>query len=179
MSEEVEELSVEIDDGVEDTPTKEDQFDKAENATQKRIDRLTKKMREAERREGEAVNYAKKIQQENDSVKARMANLDTNYVSEYTNRVTTQTESAEKELTRAMEIGDTAGAVQAQRQLTNLAIENDRARQAKLQQDRYRQQAEAQQQAQLQQPMPRRLVDPTQKPKHGLLKMIGLDKMKL
>ena len=73
MCEEVEELSVEIDDGVEDTPSKEDQFDKAENATQKRIDRLTKKMREAERREGEAVNYAKKIQQENDSVKARMA----------------------------------------------------------------------------------------------------------
>jgi len=160
MSEETEELNIEIDDGVEDTPSKEDQFDKAENATQKRIDRLTKKMREAERREGEAVNYAKKIQQENDSVKARMANLDTNYVSEYTNRVTTQTESAEKELTRAMEIGDTAGAVQAQRQLTGLAIENDRARQAKLQQDRYRQQAEAQQQAQLRQPMPQQAPAP-------------------
>ena len=76
-------------------PVQEDQFDKAENATQKRIDRLTKKMREAERRESEAINYAKQIQQENANVKARMANLDNSYVSEYTNRVSTQTESAE------------------------------------------------------------------------------------
>ena len=41
-----------------------DQFEKADNATQKRIDRLTKKMREAERRENEAINYAKQVQQE-------------------------------------------------------------------------------------------------------------------
>ena len=38
----------------------DDNFDKAENATQKRIDRLTKKMREAERQREEAVKYAQR-----------------------------------------------------------------------------------------------------------------------
>ena len=141
-------------------PVQEDQFDKAENATQKRIDRLTKKMREAERRESEAINYAKQIQQENANVKARMANLDNSYVSEYTNRVSTQTESAEQALSRAMEIGDTKAVVEAQRALTNLAIEGDRAKQAKMQQDRYQQQLQAQQQAQLRQPMPQQAPAP-------------------
>ena len=51
-------------------------------------------------------------------------------------------------------MGDTAGVVEAQRKITSLAIENDRAKQAKVQQERYAQQYEAQQQAQVQQPMP-------------------------
>ena len=34
----------------------DDNFDKAQTSTQKRIDRLTKKMREAERREQEAIH---------------------------------------------------------------------------------------------------------------------------
>ena len=132
----------------------EDQFEKSDTATQKRIDRLTKKMRDAERRESEALNYAKKVQAESQTIKQRMDSLDTSYVNEYTNRVTTQMEQAEKDLTRAMELGDSTEAVKIQRNMTSLAIESDRASQAKMQQDRYRQQAAAQQQQQVQQPMP-------------------------
>jgi len=132
----------------------EDQFEKSDTATQKRIDRLTKKMREAERRESEALNFAKKVQAESQAVKQRMDSLDTSYVNEYSTRVTSQMETAEKDLTRAMELGDTAEAVKIQRNMTSLAIESDRASQAKMQQDRYRQQATAQQQQQVQQPMP-------------------------
>ena len=83
---ETEVVDVEV---TEEAPEKEsDSFDRAENATQKRIDRLTKKMREAERREAEALNYAKQVQGESQQLKSRMANLDTSYVQEYTNRVT-------------------------------------------------------------------------------------------
>ena len=39
--------------------------------SKKRIDRLTKKMREAERREQAAIDYAKKIKAEADSTKLR------------------------------------------------------------------------------------------------------------
>jgi hypothetical protein len=60
----------------------DDQFEKAETATQKRIDRLTKKMREAERREQEAIKYAQAVQGESNNLKQRMTNLDTNYVTE-------------------------------------------------------------------------------------------------
>jgi hypothetical protein len=140
--------------------TSEDQFDKADTATQKRINRLTKKMREAERREAEAVNYAKQVQAESQQLKTRMNNLDTNYVNEFSSRVTTQTKQAQDAMARAMEVGDTKAAVEAQQQLTELAIQNDRAQQAKIQQERYQKQVEAQQQAQVNQPMPQQQPEP-------------------
>ena len=132
----------------------EDQFEKAETNTQKRIDRLTKKMREAERQKDEAIRYAQGVQAEAAQLKNRMDAMDTNYVNEYSNRVTSEMGTAEGELARAIEIGDTNGVVEAQRKITRLAIENDRAEQAKAQQQRYAQQAQAQAQTQVQQPMP-------------------------
>ena len=132
----------------------DDNFDKAESATQKRIDRLTKKMREAERQREEALRYAQGVQTEAQKLKARMDALDTSYVSEYSSRVETQMATAEQDLARAIEMGDTNGVVEAQRKITKLAIENDRAQQAKVQQERYAQQARAQQEARVNQPMP-------------------------
>jgi hypothetical protein len=146
-----EETEVEIADVGNDS---DENFKKAETATQKRIDRLTKKMREAERREQEALKYAQAVQNEAVTLKQRMQNLDTNYVTEYTNRVTTQTQQAENELARAIELGDAQGTVAAQRKLTALAIQADRAAQAKMQSDRARQQAAAAAQYQAQRPMP-------------------------
>lgn len=128
----------------------EDQFQKAENSTQKRIDRLTKKMREAERREQEALNYAKQVQNESAQLKQRFSALDSNYVTEYSTRVQTQMEQTEKELARAMEIGDTAAAVEANKKMIALASESERANQARIAQERQKQQAE-QQRAQPQQ----------------------------
>ena len=122
----------------------EDQFQKAENSTQKRIDRLTKKMREAERREQEALNYAKQVQNEAAQLKQRFSALDSNYVTEYSTRVQTQMEQTEKELARAMEIGDTAAAVEANKKMIALASESERANQAKIAQERQKQQAEQQ-----------------------------------
>jgi NADH dehydrogenase/NADH:ubiquinone oxidoreductase subunit G len=132
----------------------EDQFQKAEDATQKRINRLTKKMREAERQKDEALRYAQQVQTEADGLKSRISNLDTSYVQEYSTRVSTQVAQAEAALSRAMEMGDTKAAVDAQRQLTALAIQADRAEQAKQQQLRYSQQQAAAQQYQARQPMP-------------------------
>ncbi len=91
------ENQVEASDNTDDS---DDQFKKAESATQKRIDRLTKKMREAERREQEAINYARQVQTESQQLKQRMDNLDTSYVSEFSTRVTAQMEQAENELER-------------------------------------------------------------------------------
>ena len=134
--------------------SEDDNFDKAENATQKRIDRLTKKMREAERQREEALKYAQGVQAEAQQLKQRMDALDTNYVNEYSSRVETQMATAEQELARSIEMGDTNGVIEAQRKITRLAIENDRAQQAKVQQERYAQQIKAQQEARVNQPMP-------------------------
>jgi hypothetical protein len=132
----------------------EDQFQKAETSTQKRIDRLTKKMREAERREQEAIRYAQGVQNESQQIKQRMQTLDTSYVAEYSNRVSTQMQQAEAALARAIEIGDSQATVAAQRALTGLAIQADRAAQAKAQSARAQQQAQAAAQYQAQRPMP-------------------------
>jgi hypothetical protein len=79
-----------------------------------------------------------------------MSSLDTSYVNEYTTRVETQLAQTEKEMARAMELGDTQAAVEAQRKLTSLSIENDRASQAKMQQERQRETAAQPQQQQAQ-----------------------------
>ena len=138
----------------------DDRFDKAESAVQKRIDRLTKKMRSAEREREEALNYARQVQSEAEQLRKRMDALDNNYVQEYSSRVETQVATAEQELARAIDLGDTNGVIEAQRKLTSLALENDRAKQAKMQQDRMRQQAEQQAQMaaaqQQQRPQPKR-----------------------
>jgi len=139
----------------ENSPRVEDSsenFERAETATQKRIDRLTKKMREAERREQEAVRYAHAVQSEATQLKSQVEALDTNYVSEYSNRVTSEMERVEEQLARSIELGDSAATVEAQRKLTSLAIQADRAAQAKLQQENSRNQAFAAQQYQQQQP---------------------------
>ena len=136
-----------------------DAFEKAESNTQKRIDRLTKKMREAQRREEEALRYAKSVQEESNQLRQRFDALDTSFVSEYESRVTTQMDQAEQALARAMEIGDTAAAVEANKRIASLAIENDRLSQAKRQQQNRVQYAQQPQQQQQQQPQEMRRPD--------------------
>jgi len=148
------EVTEDIRDDDDSSESSEDQFSKAETSTQKRISRLTKKMREAERREQEAIKYAQAVQGESNNLKQRMTSLDTNYVAEYTRRVNTQISQAEANLTRAIELGDSQATVEAQRTLTSLAIQQDRANQAKMQSQRQQQQAAAAQQHQARQPMP-------------------------
>ena len=114
----------------------DDQFKKAESSTQKRIDRLTKKMRTAEREKEEAFRYAEQVQGESNKLKSRISNLDVSYVQEYGTRVDTQMKEAENELKQAMELGDTSAAVASQRKVTQLTLENERVNQAKAQQKR-------------------------------------------
>jgi len=153
---EVEVDSPEVEDsGVEVGST--DQFEKADNATQKRIDRLTKKMREAERRENEAINYAKQVQQESETLKQRFSNLDSSYVAEYSNRVQNEMTQAESEFARAMEMGDTQAAVEANKRMIALTSQSERATQAKQAQERQQQQQAA---PQSQQPMQQQQAAP-------------------
>ena len=132
----------------------EDNFEKAENTIQKRINRLTKKMRDAERDREEAIQYAKQIHQEAESLKTRLSAMDTGYLNESSARVSSELQGAEANLKAAMEIGDTEAAVAAQKQITQLAIQNDRVEQAKMQQARYQQQMQAQPQTQPQTQQP-------------------------
>ena len=102
--------------------------------SKKRIDRLTKKMREAERREQAAIDYAKKIKAEAESLKGRLKTLDQGYVTEYSQRVDSELASAEASLRQAMNSGDTDATIEAQKKLSELSVAKERVRLAKAQQ---------------------------------------------
>lgn len=122
----------------------ETQQEKQVSESQKRIDRLTKLRREAERREKDAIAYAEAVKKESDELRAKMRNLDQGYVQEYSGRVESELESAKTALRQAMSIGDTDAAVEAQERLAQLSVAKERARQAQAQMER-RREAEPQQ----------------------------------
>ena len=103
------------------------------DAVKKRIDKLTFKMREAERREQAAIEYAKSLQVENQSFKQKAHQLDQSLVTEYENRIKAQQQLVIDKYKAAVESGDVDGQIEAQKQLSSLAIEEERVRVAKTQ----------------------------------------------
>lgn len=130
--------------------------------SKKRIDRLTKKMREAERREQAAIDYAKKIKAEADSLKGRLKTLDQGYVTEYSQRVDSELQAAEASLRQAMNSGDTDATIEAQKKLSELSVAKERVRLAKAQQPEEEKGEEVAQQTQ--QPAPAQPQPPQQRP---------------
>ena len=130
--------------------------------SKKRIDRLTKKMREAERREQAAIDYAKKIKAEADNLKGRLKTLDQGYVTEYSQRVDSELASAEASLRQAMNSGDTDATIEAQKKLSELSVAKERVRLAKAQQPEEEKGEEVAQQTQ--QPAPVQPQQPQQQP---------------
>ena len=93
---------------------------------QKRIAKLTRKMREAERQKEEAITYAQQIKTQADNLKARFSNLDKSYTEEFEKRVTTNLEAAKAKLANAIANSDAEGQAQAQLELAELANDNTR-----------------------------------------------------
>ena len=110
----------------EEKAASDDEHEEYSTSVQKRIDRLTKKMREAERREKEAISYAQNVQNESEQIKSRLQTVDQGYMTEYGNRLNIEQKQVENTLKEAMEKGDTDAAVAAQRKLTQLAVSADR-----------------------------------------------------
>jgi hypothetical protein len=94
----------------------------------RRINKLTFRLREAERREATATQFAQNVHRENEGLKTRTKSLDTGYISEYESRVVAETDAAKKKLKQSLETGDVDGQVDAQQSLSRLAIENERVK---------------------------------------------------
>ena len=80
----------------------------------KRIAKLTKKMREAERQREEAVNYAKSVQTESDQLKAKLQQVAAGYLNEYGGRITAEMAQAQEDYKRAIATGDPDKSLEAQ-----------------------------------------------------------------
>ena len=132
-------VSVEIDKedvGLVAEASSSDEHEEYSSKVQKRIDKLTRKTREAERQQQAAISYAKNVQQENQALKGRVHNLDVGYVSEYGDRITSETDSVTKDMQDAVATGDTAKQVALNKKLAQLVIEEERVRAAKAEQQR-------------------------------------------
>ena len=92
----------------------------------RRIAKLTKKMREAERREAAALEYAKKVQTEQEVLKSKYSRLDTGYVTEMENRIKSSMEAAASKLAKAREDGDLKAEIAAQTEISKLGYEEAR-----------------------------------------------------
>ena len=116
---------------VEEKPEASDEKPKEEleqysEGVQKRIAKLTKKWREAERQKEAAIDYAKGVQTEHYTLKTRMAKLEPSYVTAVENRVKSGLDAAKATLTRAREAGDIDAEVEAQKEISRLGMEEVR-----------------------------------------------------
>ena len=134
--------STEVDVGVKEGATSEE-VDDCGKKVQSRIDKLTKRAREAERREQAAIQYAQGVQRDSQQIKERAQQIDSGYVAEYGDRVEAQITQAKRELKEAMDLGDTEKQVEAQTKISRLSIEEERAASHKAQRERLKQEMEA------------------------------------
>ena len=113
---------------------KKDELDEISESVQKRIDKLTYKMREAERQRDEAVNYAQNINQNNTHLKEKLKNSDSSLFKEYDNRVQSDIERAKIILKDAQESGDGDAVVNATEKLSRASAEAENLRRLSAQQ---------------------------------------------
>jgi hypothetical protein len=109
---------------------------------QSRIDKLTKKVREAERREQAATEYARNVYHENKSLQHKAQSLDDGYVNQYENRVTAELDTVKKQLKQAVESGDVDKQVEANQHLARLSVEAERVRTTQEKKERLKKQRE-------------------------------------
>ena len=114
---------------------KKKELDDYSDGVKRRIAKLTKKMREAERREQAALEYAKTIKTEQDKLQSRYSKLDTGYVSEMENRIKSSLEAASSKLAKAREDGDLKAEISAQTEISKLGYEEARLAEIKSKQD--------------------------------------------
>ena len=105
---------------------KKDEREEYSDGVKKRIDRLTYKIRESERREKEALSFAEQVKRERDDLQTKFTKLDDGYVNEFSGRVKSELESAKISLKQAMAKGDIDAQVAANQALARLAIEEER-----------------------------------------------------
>ena len=96
------------------------------DGVKRRIAKLTKKMREAERREEAATVYAKSVLAEKDHLSSRLTKLDTGFVSEKEGRIKSGMEAAVSKLAKAREEGDLKAEVAASAEISRLGYEEAR-----------------------------------------------------
>ena len=112
----------------------DDKLEDYSKGVQSRIAKLTRKMREAERREKAALDYAKAVEAKRQSAETKYSKVNEDYVKQFENRVKSGLDSAQKELASAIENSDAAAQIEVQKKIAALSIDEARLNALKEQQ---------------------------------------------
>jgi hypothetical protein len=113
----------------EETEGKEDQKDELEvysKDVQRRIAKLTKKWREAERQKEEAINFARVQKEQADKLNKKYSSLETSSLKDRESKLASAIEGAKARLAQAREAGDINLEVDVQREISRLGYEESR-----------------------------------------------------
>tara|TARA_R110002049_G_scaffold295974_1_gene483807 strand:+ start:294 stop:1283 length:990 start_codon:yes stop_codon:yes gene_type:complete len=114
---------------------KEKELEQYSDGVQKRIAKLTKKWREAERQKDEALTYAQRVMQDKKAVDEKISKLEPGFMKSTEDSIVSGLESAKAKLTAAREAGDINAEVEAQTAISELAYKQARFSEAKSQQE--------------------------------------------
>ena len=125
------EETVATDQGTEEPVKDDEKLEDYSKGVQSRIAKLTRKMREAERQRDAATEYARSVDEKRQILEKRFVNNDSAYMKKFESNVKTGLDSAQKELAAAIEAGDAAAQVDANKRIATLAFENAKLEEAK------------------------------------------------
>ena len=131
-------VDVEAEQAVEDVSDEpqeksQDELEDYSEKVKKRIGTLTRKLREAERGQESAYEYAKRLAEENQSLKYRSSTLDRSYLQEAESRLKSQKSQALAALKSAHEVADYEKVAKAQEVLAKIAVEENKVNVSKAQ----------------------------------------------
>jgi hypothetical protein len=110
---------------------KDSELEDYSKGVQARIAKLTRKMREAERREQAALDYAKGVEEKRQQLEKRFEKTDSDYIKKFETTISSGLEAAQKELAAAIESGNAEAQVAANKRIATLAFENAKLEAAK------------------------------------------------
>ena len=131
---------VDVRDSSDDKDTSKPQDQKLEEygeGVKKRIAKLTRKWREAEREKDSAVEYARSVEHKRKQWESRYAKLDSTYLKDSETRAKSQLDAVKGKLAAAIEGGDTAKQVEAQAELSTLTSDVRNIESEKLRREEY------------------------------------------
>jgi hypothetical protein len=105
-----------------------DDLSSLNESVQKRIDKLTRRYREAERREQAALEFARGLHKKYETSEKRLDSADEQYLKEFDARVDAQREQVRIKLKSAIEANDADAIMQANDELTQLAVQKEKAK---------------------------------------------------
>ena len=109
----------------------DDKLEEYSKGVQSRIAKLTRKMREAERREQAALEYAKSVEEKRKQMESRFQKSDLDNLDRFEKNIDAGLQAAERELAAAIEASDAKGQIAANKRIAELSFENARIKQAK------------------------------------------------